>query len=94
MRGKIIRPRALRTWTSTNFITVTDALQWDFRVIYRAYKIDHEGHFAGLREIEALDDAAAVEQAKKFADGQDIDVWHRGRRIARIARQAPQPKSA
>jgi hypothetical protein len=73
---------------------VKDALPWDLRVIYRAYKINREESFAGLREIEAPDDAAAVEQAKKFADGQKIDVWHRGKRIARIDRQAPQPKSA
>lgn len=63
-------------------------------MIYRAYITDHQGNFFDLYEIDAPDDATAVEQARKFAGGQDFDLWHRGRRIARIARQAKQPKSA
>lgn len=63
-------------------------------MVYRAYITDHQGHFVRLYEIDAPDDATAVEQARKFAGGQDFDLWHRGRRIARIARQAQQPKSA
>jgi hypothetical protein len=63
-------------------------------MVYRAYITDHQGHFVGLYEIDAPDDATALEQAKNFVGGQDFDLWHRGRRIARIARQAQQPKSA
>lgn len=52
---------------------------------YRAYLIDPaDGHFVGVHEIEAPDDEAAVIDAKKYADGRDVEVWHRGRRVARI----------
>jgi hypothetical protein len=52
---------------------------------YRAYIIGEHGHFIGVHEIDAPDDNAALEKAKQYQDGLDIEVWQQGRRIARLA---------
>jgi hypothetical protein len=53
---------------------------------YRAYIIDPtDGHFIGIHIIEAPSDEAAIALAKPYVDGRDIEVWHRGRRIALIS---------
>lgn len=49
---------------------------------YRAYIIGQDGHFCDFKVIEAPDDAAAVEVAKAFVDGHDIEVWHLDRKLA------------
>jgi hypothetical protein len=52
---------------------------------YRAYIVGEEGRFIAVREIDAPDDHAALRQAKQYVDGKDVEVWHRGRSIGRIA---------
>ncbi len=55
-------------------------------VDYRAYLIDpSDGHFVGVREIEAADDHAATIAAMQFVDGHDIELWCRDRRIADLS---------
>jgi hypothetical protein len=52
---------------------------------YRVYIIGEEGRFIAVREIDAPNDHAALRQAKQYVDGKDVEVWHRGRSIGRIA---------
>ena len=61
---------------------------------YRVYVTSDSGYFIGVREINCVTDAEAVAAARQFLEGCDLEVWHRGRRIARIRKVegAPQPK--
>ena len=54
---------------------------------YRAYIVSENGHFVGVHEIEAPDDDAALQEAKRYVDGLAIEVWHRERYVARIERK-------
>jgi hypothetical protein len=49
---------------------------------YRAYMIGPDGHFHSFEIITAPDDETAVETAKKFVDGHDVEVWDLDRKIA------------
>ena len=51
---------------------------------YRAYIVGENDHFIGVREIVAPDDDAALQEAKQYVNGLPVEVWHRGRRIARL----------
>jgi hypothetical protein len=61
---------------------------------YRVYLTSDSGYFIGVREINCATDAEAVAAARQFLEGCDLEVWHRGRRIACIRKVegAPQPK--
>jgi hypothetical protein len=39
---------------------------------YRVYVIGYDGHFI---KLECADDKAAIESAKQFIDGHDIELW-------------------
>jgi hypothetical protein len=52
---------------------------------YRVYIVGRDERFIGVREIDAPDDKAALRKAKRYVDGQDVEVWQRERRIGRIA---------
>ena len=54
------------------------------QVDYRVYLIGENGHFVGVRDIEAPDDDAALQEAKQYVDGLAVEVWHRDRYVARI----------
>jgi hypothetical protein len=51
---------------------------------YRVYVIGSDGHFVRAIQLDCPDDKAAVESAKQFIDGHDIELWQRDRRIARL----------
>jgi hypothetical protein len=51
---------------------------------YRLYTVRGAGHFADVREFECPDDAAALDLAKRLADGEAVELWDRGRFIARL----------
>jgi len=55
---------------------------------YRAYFIGADGHYAGSREINVSNDAAAVTSAKKMLDGKDIEIWSGLRKIIRLPHRA------
>jgi hypothetical protein len=43
---------------------------------YRFYKINMAGHIAGPPHlIECPDDLAAIKEANKLLDGDDIEIW-------------------
>ena len=51
---------------------------------YRVYVIDDGDHIKDRIELDCADDSAAIEYAKQFINGQDIELWQRDRRIARF----------
>ncbi len=55
---------------------------------YRAYIIGQDGHFHDSQVIDALNDARAVEAAKSFVDGHDIEVWHLDRKLIVLKSEA------
>jgi NAD(P)-dependent dehydrogenase (short-subunit alcohol dehydrogenase family) len=44
-----------------------------------------DGHFINGAILDCADDAAAIESAKKYADGHDIEVWDRKRKVAAVS---------
>ena len=52
--------------------------------MYRVYIVARDGRFVAVREVEASDDAAAIEIARQYVNGLDVEVWQRGRRIGYI----------
>ena len=55
---------------------------------YRAYLIDDKDHVTSYRPIVADSDAEALQAARQFVDGCDIEVWLFDRRIGRLQRAA------
>ncbi len=51
---------------------------------YRVYVIGSDGRFVRAVQLDCSDDAAAIESAKQFIEGHDIELWQRDRRIARF----------
>ena len=51
---------------------------------YRAYLIDRDNRVSSYRPVEADTDADALEAARQFVDGCDIEVWHLDRMIGRL----------
>jgi hypothetical protein len=63
---------------------------------YRAYILGIDGHrFVFVKDFLSnhLDDAAALTAAKKLIDGHDIEVWDRGRLVARLDHKSGNPIS-
>lgn len=54
---------------------------------YRLYSLDGANKVVSAEWIEADDDLAAVETAKRMMDGQDCEVWQGKRLIARLPRR-------
>jgi hypothetical protein len=55
---------------------------------YRAYILRADGHrFVKVKEFSSNqpDDAAAISAAKKLIDDHDVELWDRGRLIARFS---------
>jgi len=55
---------------------------------YRAYKIDAEGHIWKAVDLVVKDDAEAIEEAKRLVNGNDVELWQRDRKIARLKKPA------
>jgi len=51
---------------------------------YRVYIIGSDGHFRNSLRLECADDDKAIEQAKQFVNGHDVELWQRDRKIARF----------
>jgi hypothetical protein len=51
---------------------------------YRAYTVGHDGHFIGFEPLVCADDSEAIEQAKRFVDGHDIELWSGDRLVTRL----------
>jgi hypothetical protein len=57
---------------------------------YRAYLLDEHAHIVDAHTFVAASDEAALFYANQYANGRDVEVWHRSRRIGLIPRE---PKS-
>ena len=53
---------------------------------YRVYLINADNRVASFRPLEADTDAEALQAARQFVDGCDVEVWHLDRRIGRLER--------
>jgi hypothetical protein len=51
---------------------------------YRVYIIGADGHVVKAIQLNCRDDNAAIESAKQFINGHDIELWQRDRRVARF----------
>jgi hypothetical protein len=49
---------------------------------YSAYLVGSDGHFYQAVHLICADDAEAIETAKQLAEGHDVELWQRGRKIA------------
>jgi cytolysin (calcineurin-like family phosphatase) len=69
--------------------SVPHALSWGRREImptYRAYLINEDNRVASYKPIEADTDAEALQAARQFVNGCDVEVWHLDRRIGRLGK--------
>ncbi len=53
-------------------------------VEYRAFTVGRDGHFVGSEALICADDSEAIEKAKGFVDGCDIELWSGERFIVRL----------
>jgi hypothetical protein len=60
---------------------------------YRVYIVGSDGHFFNSVELECADDTEAMERAKQFVDGHDVELWERHRMVA-VLKPCPEPASA
>jgi hypothetical protein len=51
---------------------------------YRAYLIDSENRVRSFQPIEAESDQKALEGAKRFVFGHDVEVWLLDRKVGRL----------
>ena len=49
---------------------------------YRAYLMGPDGHIQKRFEFYCSDDEEARGRAKQYVDFRDVELWHRGQRIA------------
>ena len=59
---------------------------------YRVYVIGIDGRYVRSIMLDCPDDNAAMESAKQFVDGHDIELWRRDRPIARFDRNPQDPR--
>ena len=55
-------------------------------VDYRLYCFDGANKISGVHQIEAENDALALEEAKKIKPGMRCELWQRERLVERIER--------
>jgi hypothetical protein len=53
---------------------------------YRAYLINDDDRVASYKPIEAESDSEAMQAARQFVEGCDVEVWHLDRKIGRLCR--------
>ena len=55
---------------------------------YRAYLVDPAGHFHGVRVlVDCETDDQAIVMAKQYVNGCDVQLWDRGRPVAKISNE-------
>jgi hypothetical protein len=54
---------------------------------YRAYIVDHDGHFLTYSALDCVDDDDAKKQAKQLVDGHDVELWQCARNVERFMRK-------
>jgi hypothetical protein len=57
----------------------------DYGVVeYRAYVVDHDGHFASFEPMVCTDDAEAIERAQRLVYRLAIELWSGDRFVTRL----------
>ena len=56
-------------------------------VYYRAYVVGSDDKFQIAHSLECENDEAAIEAARQFVDGNDVELWQQGRKVARLTRK-------
>jgi hypothetical protein len=51
---------------------------------YRVFVIGIDGRFIKAAHFDCQDDSAAIESAKQFIDGNDVELWQGDRKIAKF----------
>jgi hypothetical protein len=51
---------------------------------YRVYIIGRDGHIQKAVLLDCSNDKAAIESAKQFINGHEVELWQRDRLIARF----------
>jgi hypothetical protein len=51
---------------------------------YRAYTLGDDGHFIGYEPLVCPDDAEAIEKAKRFVNGRDVELWSGPRFVIKL----------
>jgi hypothetical protein len=54
---------------------------------YRVNTVDPDGSSHQKIELNCPDDAAAVESAKQFIDGKDVELWQNNRKVVTFGRK-------
>jgi hypothetical protein len=52
---------------------------------YRAYAVGSDGHFIEFVALVCVDDAEAIEKAKRLADDHDVELWSGERFVIRVS---------
>jgi len=55
--------------------------------IYRAYLIEKDDRVHSYKPVEAESDEAALQAARQFVNGRDVEVWHLDRMVGRLRKQ-------
>jgi hypothetical protein len=58
---------------------------------YRAYFIDSDDRVVSFKPIEAEDDNQAMQAARQYIDGKDIEVWLLDRKVGRLSAEGKNP---
>jgi hypothetical protein len=53
---------------------------------YRIYLIDRNNRVIARKDIVAPNDEAALEAARLYADGVDVEVWDHARKVGRLGK--------
>jgi hypothetical protein len=56
---------------------------------YRLYVRDRVGHFGGVREFEALDEAQAIQRVERMCEGMTCELWQEQRLLRQWNGVAP-----
>ncbi len=51
---------------------------------YRAYVLNPDNTFRTVKTFSCDDDDKAIAEATKLLDGQDIELWDQGRKVATL----------
>jgi hypothetical protein len=51
---------------------------------YRLYFLNHGGHIVRAKELACTSDEEAVTEAKRWVDGETVELWERARLLARF----------
>jgi hypothetical protein len=57
---------------------------------YRAYLVGRDGHSKQAFDLEAADDAEAINKARQYVDGHDVELWQLGRRVIQLKTDKPE----